>query len=296
MEGDDDGAGLALSELWQQCSALDWDTCRRIYMRNWTEIGRRHYVRRATADNHWFDFMRAKVRTYSAKFGDDFCLVINGSESEDDAYVIPWKVAKDVFTDSSIANDERGRWIGTIRGSTLTLAPNGESLNVRPYHNTFELLSTNGALDGLADEGPLSAAAEIQDAVETTLHLEGDLENFLVADLNQLERGLTLFEADGKLGRQLSAGPAGRIDILALDSSGALVVIEVKAGEADRQVCGQIQAYMGWVKERIAAGRPVRGVIVASGFTERMKLAAGIIPTLSLKEYAVVFRFRDAGN
>jgi len=33
--------------------------------------------------------------------------------------------------------------------------------------------------------------------------------------------------------------------------------------------------------------------VVASGFTEKTKLAARVVPTLSLKSYSVTFRFRD---
>ncbi len=144
------------------------------------------------------------------------------------------------------------------------------------------------------DEEPLTSDSAVEDAVDTTLHLESDLENFLVADLNQLDKGLKLYEVPGVTGRQLDAGAAGRIDLLAVDSRNDFVVIELKAGEADRQVCGQVQAYMGWVLEHLAAGRLVRGIIVASSFTERLRLAVKVVPALCLKEYSVVFRFRDA--
>ena len=144
------------------------------------------------------------------------------------------------------------------------------------------------------DEEPLTSDSAVEDAVDTTLHLESDLENFLVADLNQLDKGLKLYEVPGVTGRQLDAGAAGRIDLLAVDSRNDFVVIELKAGEADRQVCGQVQAYMGWVLEHLAAGRLVRGIIVASSFTERLRLAAKVVPALCLKAYSVVFRFRDA--
>lgn len=102
-----------------------------------------------------------------------------------------------------------------------------------------------------------------------------------------------MFVASGISGQQVEAGAAGHIDLLAVDSRKNLVVIELKAGEADRQVCGQIQAYMGWVHENLAAGRSVRGIIVPSDFSDRMKLAAKVVPNLDLKAYSVVFQFRD---
>lgn len=219
-------------------------------------------------------------------------MVINGSETEDDAYIIPYAVGKTVFAESAV--DNKNRWSGRIAGTTLFVR--GKTLNVASFHNAFKLLDvaahTAVTLDA-ADETTNETPSSVDDALETTLHLESDLENFLLADLNQLELGLRLFDVNGVLGRQISAGAAGRIDLLTVDANGDLVVIEVKAGEADRQVCGQIQAYMGWVAGSLAGPRKVRGIIVASGFTERLKLAAKVMPSLSLKYYSVVFRFRD---
>ena len=55
-----------------------------------TPLSRRHYVRQATAWNHWFDFSASRVDWYRARYGEEFCLVINGSNSIDDAYIIPF--------------------------------------------------------------------------------------------------------------------------------------------------------------------------------------------------------------
>lgn len=137
-------------------------------------------------------------------------------------------------------------------------------------------------------EGP------VEDEEETALSLESDLEDSLVSKLEQLEKGLKLYQENGQIGEQFRAGPAGIIDLLCLDSKGDFVVIELKAGEADRQVCGQIQAYMGWVKQNLAGFRGVRGIIIASDFTDRMKLAVKVVPDLALKRYQIVFSFSDA--
>ena len=85
----------------------------------------------------------------------------------------------------------------------------------------------------------------------------------------------------------------GRLDILAVDGTGRLVVIELKAGRADDRVCGQILRYMGWVKENIARGREVRGIIVANEFSESLKLASKAATELTLKGYRVRFEFID---
>jgi DNA-binding transcriptional MerR regulator len=134
----------------------------------------------------------------------------------------------------------------------------------------------------------------VEEAIDTSLSLEADLEEALATNLAQLEKGLRLYEEQSAGGRQFDAKAAGRIDLLAVDSQQNLVVVELKAGDADRQVCGQIQAYMGWVKANLAGAKGVRGIIVAHEFTERSKLAATVVPGLSLKKYRVNFVFADA--
>jgi len=148
----------------------------------------------------------------------------------------------------------------------------------------------------LESDSPPTVERAVEDAIETAFSLEVDLEKSLVGNLDQLEKGLKLYRADGFVGQQLVAKPAGIIDLLATDSNGDLVVIELKAGEADRQVCGQIQAYMGWVKSNLASGKKVRGVIVASEFTDKLKLAVTVVPDLALKKYQISFKFSEVSG
>lgn len=107
-------------------------------VQNGARIRPRHYVRQATAANHWFDFMENRVNVYRAQYGDDFCLIINGSRNDDDAYIIPFSIARNTFTPDAL--DERRRWIGIIEGTRLHLSTNGANMNVMPYHNAFHLI------------------------------------------------------------------------------------------------------------------------------------------------------------
>ena len=65
--------------------------------------------------------------------------------------------------------------------------------------------------------------------------LERDLQNALRANISQLQEGLKVTD-----GGKERAVPSGRIDILAVASDGTHVVIELKAGVADRDAVGQI--------------------------------------------------------
>ena len=128
----------------------------------------------------------------------------------------------------------------------------------------------------------------------TSVSLERDLERSLIANLELLESGLELYQKDGLFGNQLDTGVVGRIDILAKDKQGNLVVIELKAGEVDDRVCGQLLRYMGWVKKELAdTSQTVRGVIVGNSFKERIKYAIESLPTVSLKRYEVSFNYYD---
>lgn len=125
----------------------------------------------------------------------------------------------------------------------------------------------------------------------TAVSLERDLEDNLVTNLTQVETGLKLCQVDDVQGRQFDTGVVGRIDILALDKNDRYVVIELKAGEADEKVFGQILRYMGWVRKELANGAPVRGIIVANSFHEKARYAAEAVQSIALKKYEVQFRF-----
>ena len=78
--------------------------------RRGAEIRQRHYVRNATSQNRWFDFTASGISDYRSRFGDDFCLIVNGSHSSDDAFIIPYAVAKEIFTTPAL--DRRGQLVG----------------------------------------------------------------------------------------------------------------------------------------------------------------------------------------
>jgi hypothetical protein len=124
----------------------------------------------------------------------------------------------------------------------------------------------------------------LDNALETAFGLERDLQIALRKAIEQLERGLTI--ADGDREQTVASG---RIDITARDQSGAMVVIELKAGPADRDAIGQILAYMGDLMEGPASS--VRGILVAREFKPRAIAAARAAPNIRLVRYGIRFSF-----
>ena len=125
---------------------------------------------------------------------------------------------------------------------------------------------------------------EIEEAGRT-FKLEEDLQIALRKNLNQLEDGLTI--ADN--GKEYYV-EAGFIDILARDKAGRWVVIELKAGDAKADAIAQILSYITSVSEEKKSS-DVRGILVASDFIPRVRLAARAVPSLSLQKYRFNFQF-----
>ncbi len=71
------------------------------------------------------------------------------------------------------------------------------------------------------------------------------------------------------------------------------VVIELKAGAADRDAIGQILSYMGDLTD----GTPrLRGIIVAREFSTRASAAARVVPNIRLVRYGFRFSFDVVGT
>lgn len=125
---------------------------------------------------------------------------------------------------------------------------------------------------------------EEEDAFEITFGLERDLQAALRRNINSLENGLVIIDNSRERNTV-----AGRIDITARDIENRTVIIELKAVDAKPEVIAQTLAYMEAV--RAEDNCEVRGIIIASGFPDRVKLAARQIKNLKLVEYRFQFNF-----
>ncbi|MDE4538048.1 DUF1016 family protein [Pseudomonas sp. ITEM 17296] len=133
-----------------------------------------------------------------------------------------------------------------------------------------------------SDDFEAADEANIEELVETSISLERDVETHLVRSLDSIEKGLRFVD------RQVSID-VGRVDILAEDTNGRRVIIELKVGQAKDAAVGQIARYLGWYGRKDRQ-RP-RGMLIASEFPEAVRYAAEAIPDLSLVEYKVQFAF-----
>ena len=161
------------------------------------------------------------------------------------------------------------------------------------YKDDFE----EGIESGTVATGEEATRPRKDDPGSRTFAFERDLQNYLVRNLRLLEPGLKLYEdEDGEFnGVEFPAGQR-YIDILAVGSDDAYVVIETKVSRAYDRVVGQILRYMGWVKENLAGDAPVRGIIVASEISEDLILATSSVRAIRLVAYEISFSLKPVSG
>lgn len=96
---------------------------------------------------------------------------------------------------------------------------------------------------------------------------------------------------DGELVGQQFPSDTGPIDILAISKDKQeLLVVELKKGRVSDNVVGQIQRYMGYVKEELAEnGQTVKGVIIGLDDDLRIKRALSVTNNIEFYQYKVNF-------
>jgi RecB family endonuclease NucS len=143
---------------------------------------------------------------------------------------------------------------------------------------------TRGTYDKIDDTEILD---DLEATTETTFGLERDLQNALRSNIEQLERGLVIADNNKE---QVTA--SGRIDITARDQSGAMVIIELKAGSADRDAIAQVLSYIGDAMEK---EKSVRGIVIAGDLTPRA-IAAARAAAIRLVKYGFNFSFKTISS
>lgn len=179
---------------------------------------------------------------------------------------------------------ERSEMSQSLQNSSGSI---GTVSNISKYADEIEKL--------IAGDRPPSIVATdetIEDPSEFVL--EKHLEDFLVQNWHQTELGKNydIFEEEGELVGQQYPSDTGPIDILAISKDKKeLLVVELKKGRISDVVVGQIQRYMGYVKEELAEdNQKVKGVIIALENDIRLSRALSVTQDIDFYTYKISFK------
>ena len=151
-------------------------------------------------------------------------------------------------------------------------------------------------IEKLIGKKPAHTIISTDDTIEdpSTFALEKHLEDFLVQNWSKtiLGKDYNIYEEEGELVGQQFPTDTGAIDILAISKNRkTLLIIELKKGRASDVVVGQIQRYMGYVKEELAeTNQVVKGVIIALEDDIRLKRALSVVNNIDFYKYQISFK------
>lgn len=179
---------------------------------------------------------------------------------------------------------ERSSMTEALKNST---GSGGACCDITKYAEEIELL-----IGGKKPPEIVATDESIEDP--SVFALEKHLEDFLVQNWKQTELGkhYNIYEEDGELVGQQYPSDTGPIDILAVSKDKkTLLVVELKRGRISDNVVGQLQRYMGYVKEELAEdNQQVKGVIIALEDDIRIKRALAVTNNIEFYKYQVSFK------
>lgn len=144
------------------------------------------------------------------------------------------------------------------------------------------------------DEEPIQEAdPEVSDSDPSTkFAYEKDLQTALCSHISELFPDFHIYGGIG-IGVEYSIG-GRRIDVLLEhEQSKELLVVELKSGEADFKVFGQISMYIGLLGRQFPE-RKINGVIVAGSIDDSLVQACETTNKVSLKTYRMSIELEDA--
>ena len=124
--------------------------------------------------------------------------------------------------------------------------------------------------------------------------MEKHLEDFLIENWSQTELGKNydIFMEDGDIIGQQYKTEIGDIDILGISKDKkTILVVELKKGRTSDVVVGQIQRYMGFIKEELAeSGQEVKGIIIALEDDKKIRYALSVTNNIEFYRYKIDFK------
>lgn len=126
--------------------------------------------------------------------------------------------------------------------------------------------------------------------------IESQLRDFIAQNIESIKingKKIMLYVDDlGRDGVEYQTN-VGFIDILTVDEEGNFIVFELKRAKAPDSAVGQILRYMGWIKNNMASGKKVTGVIVSKKSDDKIKYAVSMVPEINLFEYELSFKINE---
>jgi restriction system protein len=104
-----------------------------------------------------------------------------------------------------------------------------------------------------------------------------------------------IYSQDGELLSQQFKTDIGKIDLLVMEkNTDNYVVIELKRNQTSDDTVGQILRYMGWVKEKLAYDKLVKGIIICYSKDDKLFYALKTVPNIDLLLYRINFSLVEA--
>jgi endonuclease len=125
-------------------------------------------------------------------------------------------------------------------------------------------------------------------AIENSFAYEAHLRDYLARNLQLLEPGLSFWDTNTEIEYPVDGR---RIDILAKDSTGLPIVIELKVSKGHERTIGQCLFYRGKLKQMFNAPR-VRIFIVAEEISAELRIACAELLDVTLFEYSLSMTVR----
>jgi hypothetical protein len=132
----------------------------------------------------------------------------------------------------------------------------------------------------------VSDGGQVPNGVGECFAYEAHLRDYLARNIEILEPGLSLWVPDSELQSVEYDIDGRRIDILARDSRGIPVIIELKVSRGHEKTVGQCALYRAKLKKTLKLPK-VRLMIVAQELTDDLKLAASELSDVDLYEYSL---------
>jgi restriction system protein len=179
---------------------------------------------------------------------------------------------------NTIARSEMSKELQNSSGSVQTLT------DLTIYSTEIKQLIGTSPTPVLPDKD------DIEDV--SMFHLEAHLEDFLIQnwEYTELSKEYDIFVDEEVTGQQFQTD-TGRIDILAISKDKkTLLVIELKRGRANDKVVGQLQRYMGFIKDEfLENGQSVKGLIIALEDDLGLRRALSVTSDIEFLRYNVKF-------